>query len=166
MLSAFAKTVSFARPNDTTGYTANDVVGAATASTAALTFNLCAAQGAGVVKIISTRLLIEATAVIASETSYFLHLYSETPPSALGDNAAFDVPAGDRAVYRGSLALGTPADIGSSLFIAVDNIQKALYLPTGYLYGYLVTTGGYTPTANRVFNISIVAEPANPLIVD
>lgn len=147
---------AFARTNDTNAYGANDVVGTATGSTAALTFTL--APGEAVVRVMSTTLEIDASAVIASETSYTLHLYRETPPSALGDNAAFDIPSGDRATYIGSLALGTPVDVGSSLFIQTDNINKNIYLPNGVVYGYLVTAGGYTPTASRVFRIRITGE--------
>lgn len=144
------------RPNDTSAYSAGDVIGAATATTAALTFPIN--SGDCTLKVVSTTLEVDSAAVISGETSYTLYLYSETPPSALGDNAAWDLPAGDRATFIGSLALGTPADVGSSLFIAVDNIQKEIHLPTGNLYAYLVTVGAYTPVANRVYRVRIVGE--------
>lgn len=144
------------RTADTNAYAAGDVIGAATGSTAALTFPM--SNGDCVLKVVSTTMEIDAAAVISGETSYTLHLYSETPPSALGDNAAWDLPAGDRASYIGSLALGTPADVGSSLWIAVDNIQKEIHLPTGTLYAYLVTVGAYTPTSGRIYRVRIVGE--------
>lgn len=144
------------RTNDTNAYLANDVIGAATGATAALSFTLM--PGEGMVRVFSTTLEIDAAAVISGETSYTLQLYRETPPSALGDNAAWDLPSGDRATYIGSLALGTPVDVGASLFIQVDNINKDLYLPIGVVYGYLVTVGPYTPTASRVFRIRIAGE--------
>lgn len=153
-----ASSVTITRVNDTNAYAAGDVIGPATGSTAARTFSKVAPSGGGAVLIRSTTLEIDASAVIVSETSYTLHLYSDVPPSALGDNVAWDLPAGDRGTYLGSLALGTPADIGSSLFIAVDGINKAIVLPGENLYAYLVTVGGYTPTASRVFRIKIVTE--------
>lgn len=100
------------------------------------------------VTITGSTLLVAHTAVIASETSYTLHLYSVTPPSALADNAAFDVPVGDRASYLGALALGTPADLGASLYIEVNTHAKPVFVPAGgSLFAYLVTVGGFTPTA-------------------
>lgn len=110
------------RTNDTNAYAGNDIVGAATGSTAALTFTL--APGEAMIRVISTTLEIDAAAIISGETSYTLQLYRETPPSVLGDNAAWDLPSGDRATYIGSLNLGTPADDGASLFIQTDNINK------------------------------------------
>lgn len=150
-----AAVVSITRVNDTNAYGALDVIGAATGSTAIQTFRL---GGSGAYLIRSTTLAIDAAALIASETSYTLQLYSEAAPSAFGDNTTWDIPAGDRGPYLGSLALGTPVDVGASLFIAVDGINKAIYLPTENLYAYLVTTAGYTPTASRVYRIRIVAE--------
>ncbi len=150
--------VAITRTNDTAVYAANDVIGAATGSTAAQTFSKLAPQGGGAVLIRSTTLEVDAAAIISGETSYLLHLYSDVPPSALGDNVAWDLASGDRGTYLGSLALGTPADIGSSLYIAVDGINKEVFLPGENLYGYLVTVGTYTPTASRVYRIKINAE--------
>lgn len=146
------------RTADTNAYTANDVIGAATGSTAALTFSKVAPQSGGTVLVRSTTLEVDATGVISGETSYTLHLYSDAPPSALGDNVAWDLPSGDRGTYLGSLALGTPVDVGSSLYIAVDGINKEITLPGENLYGYLVTVGAYTPTSARVYRIKIHTE--------
>lgn len=101
----------------------------------------------GSINIISTELMVEHTAVISGETSYTLHLYSVTPPSALADNAVFDIPTGDRTSYLGSLALGTPVDLGSTLYVQVSNIQKQVKIAAGgSLFAYLVTAGPFTAT--------------------
>lgn len=114
----------------------------------------------GSVVIVSTDLLVEQTAVISGETSYTLHLYSVTPPSALADNAAWDLPSGDRASYLGSLALGTPVDLGSSLYVGVNNIMKQVKVPAGgSLFAYLVTVGPFTATA-AIRRVTIHAKPA------
>lgn len=102
----------------------------------------------GELVIVSSQLLISETALQASEASYSLKLFNVTPPSARADNAVWDIPAGDRASYLGALALGTPVDIGSSLVIEVDNIQKMInVLPTGKTFAELVTAAGFTATA-------------------
>lgn len=157
MISAqtgFSITKAVTRPDNATAYTANDVVGPAAA---AIEFPDIGNRGRTVF-ITGTRLLIESTGIISGEANYDLHLYSVTPPSALADNAAFDLPSGDRASYLGKITLGTPVDIGSTLFIEQNNLNKGVRVGSGSnsLFGYLVTTGAYTPTALRVYNITLI----------
>lgn len=105
----------------------------------------------GLVEIKSASLLISHTAVISGETTYRLHLYNVTPPSALADNAVWDLPAGDRASYLGYVDFAQVVDLGSSVFIATDNINKVIQVAGaaggGLVYGYLVTVGAFTATA-------------------
>jgi hypothetical protein len=71
-----------------------------------------------------------------------------TPPSALADNAAWDLPSGDRASYVGSIALGTVVDVGSTLYVEQTGLTKQIIVPAGgSLFGYLVTNGAFTATA-------------------
>lgn len=155
---AFGSSASITRTNDTNAYLANDVIGAATGSTAAIEFKGIGPTEGGEVMITSCRLEIDAAAIISGETSYLLYLYSATPPSALGDNAAWDLPSGDRAVFLATLSLGTPVDLGSTLNVDTDIINKQISVPAGgSLFGYLVTAGAYTPTASRVHAIKLHA---------
>jgi hypothetical protein len=151
---AGSASVSVTRTNDTNAYTAGDVIGAAVGSTAALTFSGLAASS-GEFLITSSELQIDATAVISGETSYRLYLYNLTPPSALGDNAAWDLPSGDRASFLGYIDLGTPVDIGSTLYVQADGLNKQINLASGNVFGYLVTIGAYTPTASRVHKVTL-----------
>lgn len=154
--TGYSTAVTLTRTADTVAYTANDVIGSAVGSTAALTF---ASMGlsAGRILITSATLEIDAAAIIAGETSYTLHLYDATPPSALGDNAAFDLPSGDRANYLGSINLGTPVDLGSTLWVETNQINKQIKLATASIFAYLVTVGAYTPTSARVYKITLHA---------
>lgn len=154
--AAYSAAVTLTRTNDTNVYAANDILGAATGSTAALTFASMGAS-AGRIMITSAALEIDATAVISGETSYRLYLYNVTPPSATGDNGAFDLPSGDRASYLGYIDLGTPVDLGSTLYVETNGINKQVLLAGTSLFGYLVTIGGYTPTASRVHVITLHA---------
>lgn len=147
--------VSVARPADTAAYTANDVIGEATNETAALTFQPMGVPGR-TIRIIQSELLAEDDGLISGEAAYRLHLYSVTPPSELADNDAFDIPAGDRASYLGFLDLGTPTDLGSTIYVQEEQ-AKDLLLADDQLFGYLVTIGGYTPTSGRVFRITLHA---------
>jgi hypothetical protein len=110
---------------------------------------------AGRVMITSASLEIDATAIISGETSYVLYLYNVTPPSALGDNAAFDLGSGDRASFLGFINLGTPVDLGSTLYVEVNGINKQIVLAGTSIFAYLVTVGTYTPTSARVHVIKL-----------
>jgi hypothetical protein len=147
-------TVTFTRPADTTAYLANDVVGAASA---VLEFTTL---GIDSIIITSTVLEIDASATISGETSYNLHLYKATPPSALADNAPHDIPAGDRDNYLGVLNLGTPLDAGSTLHITQDGVNRHIKMSRATLYAYLVTVGAYAPTSERVYRITLHAVQA------
>ncbi|TAL08057.1 MAG: hypothetical protein EPO02_13780 [Nitrospirae bacterium] len=148
--------VSVTRTADTNAYTANDVLGSATGSTAALTFPLMGPSG-GRIMITSTTLEIDASSIPAGMTSFRLHLYNVTPPSAYGDNVAWDIASGDRASYLGFIELGTPNDLGSTLYIQTDGINKQLKLAGTSLFGYLVTSGGYTPASGTVHVVTVQA---------
>jgi hypothetical protein len=155
--SMVMSSVSVTRPNDGTAYTAGDVVGAATGSTAALTFTSIGAINK-VIRITGTRFEVDVTAVPSGMTSFRLHLYNVTPPSALGDNAAWDLPAGDRASYLGYVDLGSPVDAGSTLYVQQTGLDYDFLVDgTTSLYGYLVTNGAYTPTAQAVKKVTLYA---------
>jgi hypothetical protein len=148
--------VSLTRTNDTNAYGANDILGAATGSTAALTF---ASMGpsAGAIIIVGASLEVDSSALISGETEYRLHLYNITPSSALGDNAAFDLPSGDRDAYLGYIDFGTPVDLGSTLYVKRSGLLMPIKLAGTSLFGYLVTIGAYTPTASRVYRVALQA---------
>jgi hypothetical protein len=146
--------ISVTRPNNATPYLAGDVVGAAAA---AITFPTMGPAAGGEVIITSLTFERDVAAVVAGETSYTLYLYNVTPPSALADNDPFDLPAGDRAAYLGSINVGTPVDLGSTLYVAQDGINKQVTLASSNLYGYLVTAGAYTPAALVVYRIALHA---------
>jgi hypothetical protein len=145
--------VSVTRPNDSTAYTAGDVVGAAAA---ALVFPNMGPAG-GEIMLTSATLEIDVTAIPSGMTTFTLRLYSVTPPSAYADNAAWDLGSGDLASYLGHIALGAPADLGSTLRIAADGINKQVKLAGTSLFAYLCSDGGYTPSALAVKVIGLHA---------
>lgn len=166
--SGCSASVSFARTADTNAYTAGDVEGAATGSTAALEFDFTDLSGhaapAGEFLITTAKLEIDASAVPSGMTSYRLYLYGVTPPSAFGDNAAWTgVTSADRASFKGYVDLGTPVAVGTSpatLYVETSGINKQLTMPAGgKLYGYLVTNGGYTPASGTTRKITLHGTP-------
>lgn len=148
--------VTLTRTNDTNVYAANDVIGAATGSTAALEFASIGPVRGGEVIITKALLEVDITAVVSGMTSFRLYLYSATPPSALGDNTAWDLPAGDRATFLDYIDLGAPIDLGSTLYVQTPQVNNQITVPAGgSLYGYLVTIGTWTPAASTVFKITL-----------
>lgn len=146
LTGAYRANITVTRPANTTPYGAGDVVGA---TAAAITFTL-SGPTAGSVMVTSASLEIDVSAIPSGMTSFRLHLYNVTPPSAYADNAVWDLPSGDRASYLGYIDLGSPADLGSTLFTQVDGVNKQLKLAAAEtaVYGYLVTTGAFTPAGN------------------
>lgn len=147
--------VTLTRPADTAAYLGVDVIGAATGSTAALTFLNMGPLGGGEIMLTSSGLAIYRNALIASEAGYTLEFYNITPPSALGDNAPWNLVAGDRSSHIGSLSLGTPVHKGDTLKVELDSINKQIRLASSNLYAYLVTAAGYTPASADVYVITL-----------
>lgn len=154
--NAYDVAVSLTRTADTNAYTAGDVIGSATGSTAALTFANMGPSGQAIM-ITSAQLQTDASAVISGEAGYRLHLYNVTPPSALGDNAAWDLPSGDRASYLGYIDLGQPVDLGSTCYIEQNGINKQIQLAGTSLFAYLETRGAFTPASATVRKITLHA---------
>lgn len=91
-------------------------------------------------------LKIGVTAVPSGQTSYTLRCYSVTPPSAQADNAAWTLASGDLASYRGTIALGTPVDLGDGLYVETLYINKEIRLVGSSFWGVLLTDGAFTST--------------------
>lgn len=149
---------SVTRPANTTPYSAGDVCGA---TAAAIEFKDIG-PAFGHISITDADLRIDVTGVPAGMTTFRLHLYDATPASALADNAAWDLPAGDRVNYLGYIDLGTPVDVGSTLFVQTTgagskNIKMG---STPNLWGYLVTTAAFTPASDAVKTVRLNSQGA------
>lgn len=101
------------------------------------------------IRILTGIIKIDTTALQASEAAYALPLYSATPPSAQADNAAWSLASADLPGYRGSLALGTPVDLGAALFVKTKVLDEDIRLlsTSSSLWGELQTIAGFTATA-------------------
>ncbi len=146
-------TASASFTSGTTGYVANDVVGGALTFTA-----LCPASGN--IMITGVQLEQDATSIISGETSFILYLYNVTPPSAYADSAAWDLGSGDRASWLGGpINIGTIVDLGSTLYVEANGINKQVQCAaSGNLFGYLLSVGAYTPSA-QVYKVTLHATP-------
>lgn len=145
---------NFTRANNTTAYTAGDVVGAAV--TANISFDNVSSVTAGRFMIVGANLRIDINAIPSGMGSYRLHLYNAAP-TAIADNAAYNLPSGDRAKYLGFITIDTPQDLGDTVWAQTDNINFEGKLAAGSttLYGILTTLAAWTPAASTVFTVML-----------
>lgn len=102
----FLGTSTVTRGANQTPYTANDVVGGA------LTI-ANVGPTSGDVLITSLRMILNITAIPSGMTSFTLHMYNATPPSAIADNSPFTLGSGDRGNYLGHIDNLTPTLLGT-----------------------------------------------------
>lgn len=153
----YSARVQVTRPSNTTTYGAMDVVGITGGGTACIEFTNMGPAGGGEVMITSARFQRNANALISGETGYLLYLFNVTQPGAQADNAVFDIAAGDQASYLGVIDLGTPVDVGSTLVVDTDGINKQVKLASTSLFGVLVTKTGYQPVSAAVHVVELHA---------
>lgn len=130
-------------------YAAADIISVAQVFNWTFSASGVAIPTGSLIRVLTSVLKIDQTAIISGETSYTLHNYSVTPPSAQADNAAWTLASADLSSYRGSIALGTPADLGAACFVKTGGLTEDIQLASGVSshYGELVTVGAFTATA-------------------
>lgn len=97
--------------------------------------------------VMITSATLEIDGGTAEATAWRLHLYNVTPPSALAEDAAHDIPSGDRASYLGYVDLGTAVDAGATQWVETHGINKQIKLSGTSVFGYLVNLSTVTPAA-------------------
>lgn len=151
---AYRAAVTITRPSDTTAYTAGDVVGD-TGGSAIITLSNIGPSG-GYVLIQSVSLVFSDSTVISGMGSFRLHFYTSSP-TAIADNATFDLVSGDRSAYMGFIDLPAPADFGSSLYVQADYPGRLIKLASSSttLYAELETRGAYTPASATTIDVRV-----------
>jgi hypothetical protein len=151
--------LEFSRPNDTTPYIAKDVVGP-TGAAALLTFANIARVNGGSFYVVKARLMTNQAANIAG---YRLHLYQDSTPTPIADNAQFALLWANRAVrcgfidFDGCATEGTDSD---SAFSLNKDIRLHMKCAAGSrnIYGVLETTSVFTPAGNQQFFLDLSVE--------
>ena len=151
---AYRSTATITRPSSTAGYTAGDVVGDTGGS--AIISLTAAGPSAGFVIIQSVSLVFSDSTVPSGMGAFRLHLYSASP-TAIADNAVFDLLSGDRATYMGFIDLPTPVDFGSTLYTQTDYPGRLIKLGTASttLFAELETRAAYTPVSASTVSVRV-----------
>lgn len=147
--------LAISRPENTTAYTALDVIGvagavAANAGSAIHTF-------AGVPKrafIQDVSLAVHLAAVPSGMAAFRVHYYSVSPTAIL-DNAAMNLAIADLPNYCGFTDLTTVVDYGAALFTQNIDAKKRVYAPSGDLFVVLQTIGAFTPTSSEDYRLTL-----------
>ena len=149
---AYRTTATITRPSNTTAYTAGDVVGDTGGS--AIISLTAAGPTAGFVILQSISLVFSDSTVPSGMGAFRVHMYSASP-TAIADNAAFDLLSGDRATYMGYIDLPAPQDLGSTLYTQTDYPGRLIKLAAASttLFVELETRGAYTPVSASTVSI-------------
>ena len=160
--TAFRAVVTITRPSNTTGYTAGDVIGIADSGTPANAGSAIHALSSigpagGYILVQSVRLMIGLSAVTSGMGAFRLHLYTASPTAIL-DNAAFDLVSGEVANYAGYVDLPAPQDFGSILMTQADYPGTLIKLAAGSstLYAELETKGTFTPASGTLYDLRVL----------
>ena len=152
---AYDTSATFTRPANMTPYTAKDVVG--TTATGVLTFTIGPVGGSSIM-INGASIEIDVDTIPSGMTTFRLYMYNAAPTSPYTDNLVWDLNSVDRNKFIGYIDLGTPQDLGTTLYNEVNSLGKQVIIGTSNLYGYLVTTGAFTPLNNsEVYTITLHA---------
>jgi hypothetical protein len=151
---AYRSTATITRPSDTTAYTAGDVVGD-TGGSAILSMTAIGPSG-GFVLVQSVSLVFSDSVVPAGMGAFRIHMYSASP-TAIADNAAFDLVSGERDTYMGYIDLPAPLDFGSTIYTQTDYPGRLIKLADASttLFAEIETRGAYTPVSASTVSLRI-----------
>jgi hypothetical protein len=149
---AYRTTATITRPSNATPYTAGDVVGDTGGS--AIISLTAAGPTAGFAIIQSVSLVFSDSTVPSGMGAFRVHMFSASP-TAIADNAAFDLLSGDRATYMGYVDLPAPQDLGSTLYTQTDYPGRLIKLAAASttLFAELETRGAYTPVSASTVSV-------------
>ena len=151
--------VTFARPSNTTAYTAGDVIGAADTGTPANAGSAIhtltgVTQADRFVMLQEVQLLMYRSDVPSGMAGFRLHFY-DAAPEAILDNAAFNLVSADRTRWRGSVDLPTPVDLGDTIASQLTYCGLLLPVVAGAttMFVQLQALGAYTPASGTTHMI-------------
>lgn len=164
---------SFTRPNDSTAYTAGDLVANSVTAASVTNLQFKFNRNSFVGRLMSLRtayILVSGAGALTTKTLR-LHLFSAAPTYVTGgDNSAMSTVVatgfaswlGSFGVTQlalfadGSVGMGAPSSGGELQIELMGNPDANEELT---LYGLLEATGGYTPAAQEVYTVVVGALP-------
>ena len=151
---AYRTTATITRPSNATAYAAGDVVGDTGGS--AIVSLTSAGPSGGFVLAQSVSLVFSDSVVPSGMGAFRVHMYSASP-TAIADNAAFDLVSGERDAYMGYIDLPAPLDFGSTIYTQTDYPGRLIKLAAASttLFAEIETRGAYTPVSASTVSMRI-----------
>lgn len=155
-MQIYNPSASFTRPADTTQYAIGDLVANSTTAGSVTPMSFVLGNNFGFGQFRLTRVRLSKTNTSPTSATFRVHIYSASPTSAVGDNAAYsttlsgwlgsiDVPA-MTAFSDGCAAVGA-ATAGSEFLIKLS--------AGATVYALLAALGTYTPASAEVFTLTL-----------
>ena len=146
---------SFTRPNDTTAYTAGDLVANNATAGSVVAMSWIVRRDAQAYNLAGVRL--RKSGNTATNASFRLHFYTAVPTVANGDNGALAATQTANYVGNVSVTLIGGNDGASNVAMASPALPFVLTPVSGVrtIYGLIEATGAYTPAAQEVFSTQI-----------
>lgn len=148
-------TASFARPNDTTAYADGDLVANSTTagSVVPLTWVGRPLPTYGLVR----RVFVRRSSTGADSANFRLYLIggSSAPTVANGDNAAFSSALGDNVLGTLTGSINIPGNSNGRMGIFTPESGVSIAVDRGSMWGLLMATGAYAPTASETFTLTL-----------
>jgi hypothetical protein len=136
-LTIFNNSASFTRPNDTTAYSANDLVANLTTAGSVDPLAIPVGGYSGMINLRLVRARLTKSGTSATNANFRIHLYSQSPTCANGDNAAWST--NDAAYWLGNIDVTSVLALtdgcagvgslaaGSEAFLHTGNVTGAQY---------------------------------------
>ena len=157
-------TISFKRPNNSTAYSAGDVVSDSATHKLRKFTNVVDYPGQ-TGQILSAMLM--ADTIIATNGTFRLHLFGDSTYSgvyavgSIADHAAFTLLDTMKTVYVGYIDFTLVAGAAGSTMCVAQNTAPAIYFTTRRyttLWGILVATAAYVPREYGTFTIALTVK--------
>lgn len=155
-------TASFARPSNTTQYTAEDAVNDNTSTPHILAFTSSENSPKTGQDIIIKTLKVSTNNATVTNGSFRLYI-CKASQTITADNTAQTLLYTDRSNRVGYIDFtltsgGTGSDCGEAI---VTGETIPFKLSSGAFYGYIVAKAAYTPASGQLFNLEIEAHLVN-----
>lgn len=152
----YTPSLTITRPADTDPYTAGDVIAASSSAGVAVELTNAGPSG-GTVLITKALLQVPLAAIPSGMANFRAHFYNANP-TGINDNAAYNLPSGDRAKHLGYVEFTTPEDLGDTLK-SQNDLASQFKLATGATSFWIIleTRGAYTPASGTVYTLSFSA---------
>jgi len=149
---------SFNRPANVTAYADGDLVANNVTAGQVVAAAIAVARipgGKGAVK----RLRLAKSGTDVTNASFKVHLFTQAPTVANGDNGAFGVTNGLARGYLGSVSVTVDRALGDGAFGAADcDIMFDAAANSSNLFALVAAAGAYTPASAETFTVTLEVE--------